>query len=422
VNSILINFFIGIGLTEFYAGVAGKAVLISAVILLSFIVDLIAKKVLLSVITRVVHKTKTKWDDILVERGLFNRLARIAPVLVLYYAVPIVFPGTDTAIALVQRIILSYMIAVVLMMLSSLLSAVNEIYSTYSISKNRPIKGYLQIVRVFISIFGIILIVTTILDKSALGLLSGIGALSAVIMLVFKDSILGLVAAIQLSGNDMIRIGDWITVPAYGADGDVIDIKLQTVTIQNFDKTIVSVPIYSLISSSFKNWRGMSDSDGRRIKRSLSIDMNSIKFCSPEMIERFMKIDILGVYINRKQQEIDEDNINIRANTSELINGRRMTNLGVFRAYIEAYLHRHPKINDNMTFLVRQLQPTDKGISLELYVFSSDQNWAGYESIQADIFDHLLASISFFDLAVYQALSGLDLRQGINNNQGVSIS
>ena len=404
-----------IGLTEFYAGVAGKAVLISAVILLSFIVDLIAKRILLSVITRVVHKTKTKWDDILVERGLFNRFARIAPVLVLYYAVPIVFPGTDTAIALVQRIILSYMIAVILMMLSSLLSAVNEIYSTYNISKNRPIKGYLQIVRVFISIFGIILIVTTILDKSALGLLSGIGALSAVIMLVFKDSILGLVAAIQLSGNDMIRIGDWITVPAYGADGDVIDIKLQTVTIQNFDKTIVSVPIYSLISSSFKNWRGMSDSDGRRIKRSLSIDMNSIKFCSTEMIERFMKIDILGEYITGKQKEIDEDNINIKANTSELINGRRMTNLGVFRAYIEAYLRMHPKINNEMTFLVRQLQPTDKGISLEIYVFSSDQNWVGYESIQADIFDHLLASVSFFDLAVYQALSGLDIRQKINN-------
>ncbi|MCK5153332.1 MAG: mechanosensitive ion channel [Spirochaetales bacterium] len=416
-NIFLNNFFISIGLDGPYSTIASKSVLIIAVVLISFIVDLIAKNILLSVIRKIVHKTKSKWDDILIERGLFNRLAHIAPVLVLYYSFPLIFPEANTITALIQRIIISYMIAVVLMMSSSLLSAVNAIYSTYKISKNRPIKGYLQIVRVFISIFGIILIVTTILDKSALGLLSGIGALSAVIMLVFKDSILGLVAAIQLSGNDMIHIGDWISVPAYGADGDVIDIKLQTVTIQNFDKTIVSVPIYSLISSSFKNWRGMSDSDGRRIKRSLSIDMNSIKFCSPEMTERFNKIDILGEYISAKQQEIDEDNIINKANTSELINGRRMTNLGVFRAYTEAYLRNHPKINKNMTFLVRQLQPTDKGISLEIYVFSNDQNWAGYENIQADIFDHLLASISFFELAVFQSLSGLDIKEGIYSSE-----
>ncbi len=419
-SHILNDFLIGIGLSEIYAGIANKAILIVAVVLISFIVDLIAKKILLSIITKVVQKTRTKWDDILVERGLFTRLAHIAPVLVLYFAVPLIFPTLDAASALIQRIILAYMIAVVLMVLSSLLSAVNDIYSTYEISKNRPIKGYLQIVRVFISIFGIVLVITTILNKSALGLLSGIGAMSAVIMLIFKDSILGLVAAIQLSGNDMIRIGDWITVPAYGADGDVIDIKLQTVLIQNFDKTIVSVPIYSLVSSSFKNWRGMSDSDGRRIKRSLSIDMNSIKFCSPEMIERFRKIDILGDYIAEKQQEIDEDNRKKKANTSEMINGRRMTNLGVFRAYIKAYLRVHPKISDNMTFLVRQLQPTDKGISLEIYVFSRDQNWANYEGIQADIFDHLLATVSFFDLAVYQTLSSLDLRQALNNKQIVS--
>jgi miniconductance mechanosensitive channel len=415
VNSIIISFLKDLGLTENYTSIVYKAILILGVILLSFIIDLIAKNILLSLIKKIVHKTKNRWDDILVERGLFNRLAHIAPVLILYYAVPFIFPDANTVTALLQRIILSYMIAVVLMMISSLLSGINAIYSTYKISKARPIKGYLQIVRVFISIFGVILIVTTILDKSALGLLSGIGALSAVLMLVFKDSILGLVAAIQLSGNDMIHIGDWVTVPAYGADGDVVDINLQTVTIQNFDKTIVSVPIYSLISSSFKNWRGMSDSDGRRIKRSLSIDMNTIKFCSGEMIERFSKIDILGEYISSKQKEIYVDNINKKANTGEMINGRRMTNLGVFRAYIEAYLRSHSKINKNMTFLVRQLQPTEKGIPLEIYVFSSDKTWANYESIQADIFDHLLASISFFDLAVFQGVSGLDIRQKFIN-------
>ncbi len=410
-NYILNDFLTGLGLSEFHTLVANKAVLIAVAILISFIVDLIVKKVFLSIITRIIRKTKTKWDDIFLERGVFTRLVNIAPALVLYFAVSYIFPTADATESLIQRIILAYMITVVLFTLSSLISSINVIYSSYDISRNRPIKGYLQVVRVFIIMVGVVLIITTILDKSPLGFLSGIGALSAVIMLVFKDSILGLVASVQLTGNDMVRIGDWITVPDYGADGDVVDIKLQTVMIQNFDKTIVSVPIYSLISSSFKNWRGMSDSGGRRIKRHLSIDMNSIKFCSMEMIERFKKIDILGDYITGKQEEIDKDNLNKKANTSELINGRRMTNLGVFRAYIAAYLHHHPLIHDKMTFLVRQLQPTDKGIALEIYVFSRDQNWANYEGIQADIFDHLLATISFFDLTVYQALSGLDMRQ-----------
>ena len=414
--TMLDDFFINLGFSDFYVLVADKTVLVAGIVLLSFLAYLVAKKIILSSINKITHKTKTKWDDVLVEQGLFNRFSHIVPVLIIYYALPLIFPTTGTVILLLQRILLSYMIAVVLLMLSSFLSSVNIIYSSYKISKNRPIKGYLQIIRVFLFIFGIILIIATILDKSALGLLSGIGALSAVLMLVFKDSILGLVAAIQLSGNDMIRIGDWITVPDFGADGDVIDIKLQTVSIQNFDKTIVSVPIYSLISSSFKNWRGMSDSGGRRIKRHLNIDMNSVKFCSEEMLKRFKEIDILGEYISERQKEIDKNNSEENVNTELLINGRRMTNLGVFRAYTAAYLHKHPLIDTGMTFLVRQLQPSEKGIPLEIYVFSSYQVWANYENIQADIFDHLLASISFFDLAVYQSISGLDVRQKINNS------
>jgi len=413
--TMLDDFFINLGFSDFYVLVAGKTVLVAGIVLISFLAFLIAKKILLSAINKITFKTKTKWDDIFAEQGLFNRLAHIVPVLIIYHALPLIFPTAGTVILLLQRILLSYMIAVVLLMLSSFLTSVNIIYSSYKISKNRPIKGYLQIIRVFLFVFGIILIITTILDKSALGLLSGIGALSAVLMLVFKDSILGLVAAIQLSGNDMIRIGDWITVPDYGADGDVVDIKLQTVSIQNFDKTIVSVPIYSLISSSFKNWRGMSDSGGRRIKRHINIDMNSVKFCSEEMLKRFKKIDILGEFIFTRQKEIDKNNSEENVNTELLINGRRMTNLGVFRAYIAAYLHKNPLIDTGMTFLVRQLQPSEKGIPLEIYVFSSDQVWANYESIQADIFDHLLASISFFDLAVFQSISGLDVRKKINN-------
>ena len=410
-NHLFYDLFVDFGIPEVYAAAANKVVLLVAALLVAVIVDLISRKVLLSIIGKIAGRTSTSWDDIMVSQGVFTRLAHIVPALVLYYAFPVIFPAVDALASLLQRSVLAYMIGVILMVLNSLISSINAIYRTYEISKSRPIKGYLQVVRIFITVIGLVVIITTILNKSALGLLSGIGALSAVIILVFRDSILGLVASVQLSGNDMVRIGDWITVPSYGADGDVIDITLQTVTVQNFDKTIVTVPIYSLVSSSFKNWRGMSESGGRRIKRHLAVDMNSIRFCSDEMIERFKKIDILGDYIAAKQAEIDEDNRQRGANTAEMINGRRMTNLGVFRAYISAYLHDHPLIHDEMTFLVRQLQPTDKGLPLEIYVFSRDQAWARYEAIQADIFDHLLATVSFFDLAVYQSPSSLDLRE-----------
>ena len=409
-NHILHDLFLDFGFTEIYATLANKAVLILAAVLVAFLVDLISRTILLAVISAVVRKTPTTWDDILVEQGVFTRLSHIVPALVLHFAVPFIFPAADLLSSLLQRSILVYMIIVTLLVINSLISAVGAIYRSYEISKSRPIKGYLQVVKIFVVVIGTVLVITTLLNKSPLGLLSGIGALSAVTLLVFRDSILGLVASVQLSGNDMVRIGDWISVPSYGADGDVIDITLQTVTVQNFDKTIVTVPIYSLVSSSFKNWRGMSESGGRRIKRSLSIDMNSVSFCTNEMIERFRKIDILNDYIEGKLAEINEDNRQQNIDTNSRINGRRMTNLGVFRAYVSAYLHRHPQIHDEMTFLVRQLQPSDKGLPLEIYVFSRDQVWAHYEAIQADIFDHLLASIGYFDLAVYQSPSSLDLR------------
>ncbi|MBI9099515.1 MAG: mechanosensitive ion channel [Spirochaetaceae bacterium] len=415
-NQFFYHFFSRLGLSETYAVLSSKTVLLIIIILVSFLSNWVTKKILLSVISKIVHKTVNKWDDILLERGIFSRLSHIVPVLVLYFSSPLIFQNSETIAPILQRFILASLIVVFLRVISSFISAINAIYSLYNISKTRPIKGYLQIVRVIVSILGMALVITTILNKSALGLISGIGALSAVLMLIFKDSILGLVAAVQLSGNDMIHIGDWISVPDYGADGDVIDIKLQTVTIQNFDKTLVNVPIYSLISSSFKNWRGMSDSGGRRIKRHLNIDMNSVKFCSDEMVARFKKIERLGSFISEKEKEISEDNRGKNIDTTLPINGRRMTNLGVFRAYIALYLQDHSKISNNMTFLVRQLQPSDKGIPLEIYVFSIDQNWNHYESIQADIFDHLLACISFFDLAVYQTPSSLDFRTSFKSS------
>lgn len=405
-----------LGIPLVYAEMVNKAVLVAIAIVVCFFADFSGKTVFLALISKISKQTTTVWDDILVEEKVFDKLAHLFPATVLYFAIQLIFIDEESGnvlALLAQRVILAYMIGMVLLVLNSFLSAVNQIYRTYEISKSRPIKGYLQIVKVFVTIIGFILIVTTILNKSAFGLLSGIGALSAVIMLVFKDSILGLVAAVQLSGNDMVRIGDWITVPAYGADGDVVDIKLQTVTVQNFDKTIVSVPIYSLVSSSFKNWRGMQASGGRRIKRHLAIDMNSVSFCTDKQIVRFKDVDVLKEHIDSRLKDIETYNATMHTNTAVPVNGRRLTNLGVFRAYIIGYLKANPMIHDTMTFLVRQLQPTDKGIPLEIYVFSRDQVWANYEGIQADIFDHLIASVPFFDLAVYQSPSSLDIRESL---------
>jgi miniconductance mechanosensitive channel len=303
------------------------------------------------------------------------------------------------------------MIILVLRVLDSMLSSIQEIYQRFEISKKRPIKGYLQIVKIFLFIIGTVLVVTTILGTSPVGLLSGIGALSAVILLVFKDSILGLVASVQLSANNMIRIGDWIEIPDFGVDGDIIDVTLQTVTVRNWDMTIATVPIYTLISSSFRNWRGMTESGGRRIKRALYIDMNSIKFCDKELLSRLWRFRLLKDYLTEKEQEIAAYNQSLNIDEeNEYFNGRRLTNIGTFRAYVSAYLHAHPMIHDDMTFLVRHLAPTDRGLPLEIYVFSADQRWAWYENIQADIFDHLLAVLPLFDLAVYQSPGSLDLR------------
>ena len=405
---------VDLGLNEVPAGILSTLILLAALLALAVPVNFITRKIIEAVLTKIVKKTATKWDDILMGTGVFAKLAHIVPGLLLYFSFPVVFLKSDMVETFLQRVLLAYLILVVLDLFNTFLTGVNRIYTTYEISKNRPIKGYLQIVRVLAVIVAMILVVSVLMNRSALGFLSGIGALSAVLMLVFKDSILGLVAAIQLSGNDMVRIGDWISVPEHGADGDVIDIKLQTVTVQNFDKTIVSLPIYSLVSSSFRNWRGMSESGGRRIKRHVNIDMNSVTFCNEEMLEDLRKIDLIKEFIPLKKEEIDRENREKNVNTAHLINGRCMTNLGIFRAYLSAYLKNHAKIDDSMTFLVRQLQPTDKGIPLEIYVFSQDQVWANYEGIQADIFDHVLAAIPYFGLAVYQTPSSLDFQRSFS--------
>jgi miniconductance mechanosensitive channel len=295
--------------------------------------------------------------------------------------------------------------------LNSLLNAVGAVYRDFEISRQRPIRGYIQIAKIILFIFISLVAISVILDRSPWLLLSGFGAMTAVVILVFKDTILGLVASIQLSANNMVQIDDWIEMPKYGANGPVIDITLHTVKVRNWDKTITTIPTYALISDAFVNWRGMTESGGRRMKRSVHIDMTSVKFCDEAMLQRFRKFQYLDKYLDSKLAEIEEYNRTHEADLTEVINGRRLTNLGTFRAYIWAYLENHPMIHKDLTYMVRHLAPGPEGIPIEIYAFSTDQRWTYYESIQADIFDHILAVIPEFELRVFQRPTGSDVQR-----------
>jgi miniconductance mechanosensitive channel len=385
---------------------------LAAIIMILFIgilciaANFITKKVVLRVITHIITNNKFDWDNILLERKVFHRLSHIVPAIIIYYF-STTFPEYQQ---LVEKGAITYIIVVGLMVIYSFLNAFNDIYLTFEISKIKPIKGYIQVVQIIVFILGGIIIIANLMGESPFILLSGIGALSAVLLLVFKDSLLGLVAGIQLAANDMVRVGDWIEMPKYEADGDIIDISLNTVKVQNFDKTITSIPSYALISDSFKNWRGMQVSGGRRIKRSLFIDTNSITFCTEEMIEKFKTIQFLSNYIISKEQDIAEYNAKNEINRDNPVNGRALTNIGVFREYINQYLQHHPGISQEMTLLVRQLAPTEMGLPLEIYAFTNDIRWDVYETIQSDIFDHLFAVAPEFGLHLFQNPSGNDFK------------
>ena len=284
-------------------------------------------------------------------------------------------------------------------------------YEKTKYSERMHIKSYIQITKLIVNILGTVIIVGIIINKDTTLLLSGLGAMTAVLLLIFKDTILSLVASIQISSNDLFKVGDWIEAPQFGADGDVVDIALHAVKIQNWDKTISIIPTHKLIDSAFRNWRGMSESGGRRIKRSLFIDMNSIRLCTEELLEKFTHFELLKDYIEQKTKEVADHNKSNSINTAELINGRRLTNVGTFRAYIEAYLRNNSKIHPEMTFLIRQLEPTARGLPIQIYVFTNDTDWVRYEGIQADIFDHLLAIIPEFRLKVFQSPTGKDFGQ-----------
>ena len=380
------------------------------IIFLSVVANFVAKRVILSVVRSLVSRSRTDWDDVLVQRRVFSNLSHLAPALVLYTLMPLALEGYGLLTALHTSAALIYMILVSLLVVDSLLNAVHDIYGTFEISREVPIRSFLQVLKIILYFVSGIFILSVILNRTPLYFLSGLGALTAVLMLIFKDAILGLVAGIQLTANRMVAQGDWIEMPRYGADGDVLEVTLTTVKVQNWDNTITTIPTYALISESFKNWRGMQQSGGRRIKRSIHVDMNSIRFCSEEMIGRFSRIQYIAEYIETKRAALAEHNRSSDVDDSSLANGRRMTNIGTFLAYIQAYLRNHPMVSQEMTFLVRQLAPGEHGLPIEIYVFCTDIRWAHYEAIQADIFDHLLAVLPEFDLRVFQSPSGSDFQ------------
>ncbi len=400
------DWFLKQGLARSTADQLSWVALALAVIIVAILANFVARRFLITGVKVLVMKSRTRWDDALVERKVFTRLSHLAPALVIYFAAEL-FPSVQDAL---QRLSMVYMVLAGLYAFNALLNAADDIYRMYGVSRERPIKGYVQVVKIIVSIFVIVYALGILLDRSPWPTLTGLGAMTAILLLVFKDSILGLVASIQLTGNDMVRIGDWVEMPKYGADGDVIDVTLHTVKVQNWDKTITTIPTYAMISDAFKNWRGMSESGGRRIKRSIYIDMTSIKFCTPVMLDRFERFQLISDHIRSKRKEIADYNKEHGVDASQLINGRNLTNIGTLRAYIAAYLANHPKIHQGLTFLIRHLQPGEYGLPVEIYVFSNDQVWANYEDIQADIFDHILAVVPLFDLRVFQRPSGHDLR------------
>jgi len=384
--------------------------LILLVLLLSWVAHRVSQGPINRSIEKFAHYTIQQWDDILVEKHIVKRILYFIPLILLYVLSSPILTGTSL-LPLSQTLISFLFLIAGMMFLDAMLNALLAIYGKSAISKEISITPFVQVLKLVLYFVTGILLLSLLLQKTPLYFLSGLGALTAVLMFVFKDVLMGFVAGIQLIANKMVAPKDWIEMPKYGADGDVLEITLTTVKVQNFDNTITTIPTYALINESFKNWRNMNLSGGRRIKRYVNIDLGSIKFCSSEMLEQFKRIQLISQYIQNRQEEILVYNKKHQVDESTLVNGRRLTNIGVFRSYVEAYLRQHPMIHKDMTFLIRQLSPSENGLPIEIYVFCKDTNWTAYEAIQADIFDHILAVVPEFDLRVFQEPSGSDFQK-----------
>ncbi len=370
--------------------------------------DLFSRLGLVRVVRAITARLTRNWHSELSEQRVFSRAARIVPSLVIFSGIDLVRDVPDGVVVLVRNVTMAFVILMVAMTLAALLRAGNRVYEQYPVSRNRPIKGIVQVLQIVIYILATILIIATLLERSPLLLLSGFGAMTAVLLLVFRDTILGLVASVQLSSQDMVRVGDWIEMPSAGADGDVIDVALHTVKVRNFDRTITTIPTYKLIEQSFRNWRGMRESGGRRIKRPVYIDQNTIRFLTRDETEHFKQFVLLREYVERKEGELDEYHASLDASADLEINRRRLTNIGTFRAYVFNYLQQHPHVHDQLIKMVRQLAPGPEGLPLEIYCFTRSTEWVVYEGVQADIFDHVIAILPEFGLRIFQRPAGTD--------------
>jgi len=386
------------------------ALAVSLVLFTALAVNFILKKIILRGVLALLRSTNWWQVPELKDERIASHLTHIAPAIIISIGIKLVPNLPADVVTVVRNVCGSFIVLALVLVLDSVLTLVNLLYEKKSSSNLRSIKSYIQLVKILVYAVGTILIIATLIDRSPLILLSGLGAMAAVLMLIFQDTLLSLVASVQIHSNDIIRVGDWVEMPALNADGDVIDIALHTVKIQNWDKTITSIPTKKFITDSFKNWRGMQESGGRRIKRSIFIDQNSVHFLSDEQISKLHKLRLLDDYLERKTDEIKNWNNALGDAIKVPANQRRLTNIGTFRAYVERYLRSSPNINQNMTLLVRQLSPTENGLPLELYCFTNTTVWAQYEAIQSDIFDHILAIITEFDLRVFQQPSGGDFQ------------
>lgn len=401
-HKILFNYLTEAGLSTTAASYLNLAILLIVALVLAWFMDLLIWKVLRSVSLRLARKSKTNFDNFLVANRVPRYLAHIVPLSILIEFVPFAFIGFNYAAEIVLKFLHVLFVVLALYVVKSVFTSINDYLKTKPRFRDKPMGSYIQVFMIFAWIVGIFTIFAIITEIQVWKFFTALGAGSAVILLIFKDSILGLVASIQVSINDMVRIGDWISFDKFGADGDVIEISLATVKVQNFDKTITTIPTYALISDSFKNWRGMQDSGGRRIKRALILSQKSICFLSETDLEEFEKIQLIAPYLKTRNEQINSYNTSNNINKDLAINGRNLTNLGVFRKYVNDYLETHSAINKGMTLMVRQLPPTPQGIPLEIYAFSSDKRWENYEYVMSDIFDHLLAALPYFHLQVYE--------------------
>lgn len=371
-----------------------------SLVLISIAIFFLVKFVLKKTIYKIIQQSTTQFDDLLIKNKVIGRVCLLIPALLVGALLPDVLPDYPETADSLLKVVRVFEIIIYTMILTSIVTTLEDIYNTHEMAKLKPLTGLVQVIKIVLYVVACLIIIAYLLDTKLSTILISLGTMSAVLMLVFQDTIKGFVGSIQLSANDMLRIGDWIAVGT--ADGNVLEINLTTVKVQNWDNTITTIPTYSLVSSPFTNWRGMSESGGRRIARTINIDVNTIRYCTPEMLEKYKHYSLIKDYLTQKEEDILEYNKANRIDTSEIMNGRQQTNLGVFRAYIKAYLNNNPKLNHNLTMMVRQMQPTEFGVPLQIYAFSSDKQWIHYEEIQSDIFDHIISAAPMFDLKIYQ--------------------